>query len=164
MTTPTATHAVFSEPATLVGHRGLGKGVVDGHLENTLNSFLGALEAGVDWVEVDVRRTLDDQLFVAHDAFWGSAFLSRMTATEASQAGGLRIEELLEALPASAGVAFDVKSSIEDAVRTSGGTTAALLARTGKRIPWQRPVLASPSTHRRCVTCARSSRPCHSDC
>lgn len=142
MSMPTGPRPVFSEPATLIGHRGLGKGVVAGRVENTLDSFLGAVAAGVDWVEVDVRRTLDDQLYVAHDAFSGSTFLAQMTATEANRAGGLRIEELLEALPPSTGVAFDVKSSIEDAGRTSASTTAALLARAGKRSPWHRPVVA----------------------
>jgi len=142
MTPPIATSAVFSRPATVIGHRGLGKGIVEGHVENTLGSFLAALDAGADWVEVDVRRTLDDRLFVAHDASYGSTLLTRLTAEEASRAGRLRIEELLEALPPQAGVAFDVKSSIEDANRTSALTTAALLARVGRNTPWRRPVLA----------------------
>ena len=142
MSPRTTTSPVFSQSATLVGHRGLGKGTVDGHVENTLGSFLAALDSGVDWIEVDVRRTLDDQLFVAHDAFFGSTFLTQLSAAEASRAGGLRVQELLEALPPSAGVVFDVKSSIEDASRTSALTTAALLARAGRGTPWHRPVVA----------------------
>jgi glycerophosphoryl diester phosphodiesterase len=142
MTGGTATLPVFLEPTTLVGHRGLGKGIVNGQVENTRGSFLAALEAGVDWVEVDVRRTIDNQLFVAHDAFTGSNFMTKMTAQEMSAAGGMRIEELLDALPSSAGVAFDVKSSIEDAGRPAQATTGALLARLGKRSPWRRPALA----------------------
>ena len=142
MTRGTASPPVFLEPATLVGHRGLGKGIVNGQVENTRGSFLAALEAGVNWVEVDVRRTLDDQLFVAHDAFTGSKFMTQMSAGEVIAAGGLKIEELLDALPRSAGVAFDVKSSIEDAGRPPRTTTAALLARLGKRSPWRRPVVA----------------------
>ncbi len=138
----TATRHVFSQPATLVGHRGLGRGVVEGQVENTLGSFLGAVEAGIDWVEVDVRRTMDDRLFVAHDAFAGSNFLTRMTAGEATRAGGLRLDELLEALPGAVGVAFDVKSSLEDALRDRSATTATLLARVGKAAAWQRPVAA----------------------
>jgi glycerophosphoryl diester phosphodiesterase len=51
----------------LIGHRGCGQGVVDGYAENTLDSFLAAIECGVDWLEVDVRRTRDDTLLVAHD-------------------------------------------------------------------------------------------------
>ncbi len=142
MTGVTATHPVFTEPATLVGHRGLGAGTVAGQVENTCGSFLAALEAGVGWVEVDVRRSHDDKLFVAHNAFNGSGFITQMSARQVSAAGGLRIEELLEALPESAGVVFDVKSSIEDAGRTPVATTAALLARLGKRSPWRRPAAA----------------------
>lgn len=133
---------MFSRPATLVGHRGLGKGVVQGHVENTLGSFLGAVEAGIDWVEVDVRRTVDDRLFVAHDAFAGQGFLARTPAGEASRAGGLRLEELLEALPPAVGVVFDVKSSIEDAGRDRTATTATLLARAGRASAWDRPTAA----------------------
>ena len=36
--------------------------------ENTLRSFKKALEIGVDAVELDVRKTKDDQLVVIHDA------------------------------------------------------------------------------------------------
>ena len=93
---------VFSGTATLVGHRGLGRGVVHGQVENTLGSFLGAAEVGLDWVEVDVRRTIDDRLFVAHDAFTGSGNLAQTPAGEASRGGGLRLEELMEALPSRA--------------------------------------------------------------
>lgn len=60
---------------------------MEGQVENTLGSFLAAIDAGVGWVEVDVRRTLDDQLFVAHDAFYGSTFMTWLTAAEASRAG-----------------------------------------------------------------------------
>ncbi|WP_344221718.1 glycerophosphodiester phosphodiesterase [Kribbella sancticallisti] len=135
---------VFTEPPAIVGHRGLGAGVVLGQVENTLGSFLAAVEAGLQWVEVDVRRTLDDQLFVAHDAAFGNgAFLAEMTAAEASGQGALRIEELLEALPSEAGVVFDVKSSLEDAGRAAGGTTAALLARIGTSALKRRPTMAA---------------------
>ena len=66
---------------TLIGHRGLGRGIVDGHPQNTLGSFLAALEAGVTWVEVDVRRTADDALVVAHDAAYADgAFVVDLTA------------------------------------------------------------------------------------
>ena len=36
--------------------------------ENTLRSFKKALEFGVDAVELDVRRTKDDEIVVIHDA------------------------------------------------------------------------------------------------
>jgi glycerophosphoryl diester phosphodiesterase len=135
---------VFTRPPTLIGHRGLGKGEVRGQLENTLGSFLGALEAGVQWVEVDVRRTLDDDLFVAHDAaFPDGAFLAEMTGAEAGRLGALRITELLGELPDQAGVVFDVKSSLEDATRPADATTAALLARIADKSLRHRPTVAA---------------------
>lgn len=139
----TATTPIFSHPPALVGHRGLGKGVVAGQEQNTLGSFLGALDAGVDWVEVDVRRTIDDELFVVHDAaFTDGVFLTAMTGSQARAHGALGIEELLEALPPTAGVVFDVKSSLEDAGRPAAWTTAALLARVGDRHLGDRPAVA----------------------
>ena len=134
---------VFTEQPTLVGHRGMGRGVVDGYCENTIESFLAALACGIDWVEVDVRRTSDDGLFVCHDAALpDGVFLSDVTSSQAVKLGIVRLEELLEALPGSAGVVFDVKSSLADAGRSSEATTAALLARTCSRALGDRPALA----------------------
>ena len=59
--------AIFGEPGTLVGHRGLGAGVVDGLTQNTMESFLRGIELGLEWIEVDVRRARDDELFVIHN-------------------------------------------------------------------------------------------------
>jgi glycerophosphoryl diester phosphodiesterase len=47
-----------------VGHRGARAYAP----ENTLTSFKKALEIGVDAVELDVRKTKDNQLIVIHDA------------------------------------------------------------------------------------------------
>ncbi len=46
-----------------IGHRGARAYAP----ENTLSSFRKALEIGVDAVELDVRKTKDDQLVVVHD-------------------------------------------------------------------------------------------------
>jgi glycerophosphoryl diester phosphodiesterase len=47
-----------------IGHRGAA-----GHvLENTLGSIEKAIELGVDFVEVDVRKTKDGKLIIMHDA------------------------------------------------------------------------------------------------
>ena len=133
---------VFPQPPTFIGHRGLGKGTVRGHRENTLGSFLSALDHGVDWLEVDVRRTLDDELMVAHNAaFSDGRFLIDMTAAEAVRRV-LGLSELLEALPPDAGVAFDVKSSMEDAAQTPSRTTAGLLAQVAQRELNRRPLVA----------------------
>jgi glycerophosphoryl diester phosphodiesterase len=113
-------------------------------VENTMGSFLVALDAGIDWVEADVRRTLDDELFVTHDAaFPDGVFLAEMTGAQARRHGALPVSEMLEALPAHAGVMFDVKSSLEDASRPATSTTAALFARISRRLVHERPVFAS---------------------
>jgi glycerophosphoryl diester phosphodiesterase len=36
--------------------------------ENTLPSFQGGIDAGADWVELDIRKTKDGQIVVSHDA------------------------------------------------------------------------------------------------
>ena len=46
-----------------IGHRGAGKEIP----ENTIASFNAALDAGMDAVELDVRRTKDGKLVVFHD-------------------------------------------------------------------------------------------------
>ncbi|GGK17580.1 glycerophosphoryl diester phosphodiesterase [Deinococcus malanensis] len=48
----------------LLGHRGSPKA----HPENSLSGFHAALDAGLDGVELDVRRLLDGTLVVHHDA------------------------------------------------------------------------------------------------
>jgi len=52
----------------VLGHRGMGSN--DGgnpHAENSLGSFLAALQAGADGVELDVQLTSDAVMVVAHD-------------------------------------------------------------------------------------------------
>jgi glycerophosphoryl diester phosphodiesterase len=135
--------SVFTERPTLVGHRGMGKGVVDGHAENTVDSFRAALDAGVAWVEVDVRRSADDGLVVSHDpALPDGSVLAEVTAAEAGRQRAVGLEALLECLPSTAGVIFDVKSSLQDASRPDTATTAALLARACARLPEDRRFLA----------------------
>jgi glycerophosphoryl diester phosphodiesterase len=129
---------------TLIGHRGLGRGVVDGHPQNTLGSFLAALGAGVSWVEVDVRRTADDALVVAHDAAYpDGAFLVDLTAEQVRARGTLALADLLAALPPGAGVSLDLKTCMEDAVRPPERTTAALLAQVAGQELQRRPLWLS---------------------
>ncbi|WAL64162.1 glycerophosphodiester phosphodiesterase [Amycolatopsis cynarae] len=133
---------VFGRSPVLIGHRGCGRGTVNGHQENTLGSFLAAVDAGVDWVEVDVRRTSDDQLVVVHNpAGPDGVFYADITAREAAARGALRLEALLAALPGSVGVDFDVKTSMEDATRDRTGTTMGRLASIAVREARRREVL-----------------------
>ena len=48
----------------VIAHRGASAA----HPENTLAAFAGARALGADWVELDVRRTVDDDLVILHDA------------------------------------------------------------------------------------------------
>jgi len=74
--------------------------------ENTLRSFKKALEIGVDAVELDVRKTKDNQLVVIHDADVkrttdGKGLVSELTLAEIktfSAEKGEKIPTLKEAL------------------------------------------------------------------
>jgi len=137
-------NGIFGSRAALVGHRGCGKGVVGGYRENSLDSFLGAVELGLQWVEVDVRRTRDDVLVVTHDAGRDDgAFWADLSGDEACASGVLRLDTLLEALPEGVGVDFDVKSSLEDAPRDRALTTMGLLGPVVRREARRRPVLVT---------------------
>lgn len=47
----------------IIGHRGASKAF----RENTIEAFVGAADAGADWVELDIRRTGDGEIVVHHD-------------------------------------------------------------------------------------------------
>ncbi len=122
----------------------MGRGTVGGHVENSLESFLAAVDLGIDWVEVDVRRTRDDQLVVAHNpADDDGVFYADVTGTEATGKGALSLDTLLAALPSHVGVDFDVKTSMEDATRTRSRSTMGQLAGVAKREFAKREVLIS---------------------
>ena len=126
---------------TVIGHRGLGGGIVDGHRENSLGSFMAAAAAGVDWLEVDVRRTADDVLVVAHDpAYDDGTFHIDTTAAMARERGTLLLDDLLASISPGVGIDFDLKSSMEDAALPASETTAALLAPIAAREARRRPV------------------------
>ncbi|MEM2375782.1 MAG: glycerophosphodiester phosphodiesterase family protein, partial [Candidatus Bathyarchaeia archaeon] len=85
-----------------VGHRG----AKAYEPENTLRSFMKALELGVNAIEFDVRRTRDGELVVIHDAEVdrttdGKGLVSELTLREIkalSTEKGERIPTLEEAL------------------------------------------------------------------
>jgi glycerophosphoryl diester phosphodiesterase len=103
--------SIFAEHPTLCGHRGLGSGEVDGHLENSLGSFRACVEAGLDWVEVDLRVTADDVLVCEHfPALADGRYIIEIPAAETDAAGVMRLTELFEALPQRIGINLDIKS------------------------------------------------------
>jgi glycerophosphoryl diester phosphodiesterase len=130
---------VFGEGPAVIGHRGLGCGVVAGHQQNSLSSFAAAVRSGARWVEADVRRLRDDVLVVAHDAAYPDGTrLADLTAPEADRRGTLRLSTLLDELPRQVGLNLDLKSSMDDGLRSPAHTTAGLLA----------PVVATEATRR----------------
>jgi glycerophosphoryl diester phosphodiesterase len=113
----------------LCGHRGSGKGIVGDQRENTLGSFRAAVAAGLRWVEVDARLNADSAVVSRHDpAVEGGRLVSDLSTGETDDLGLMHLADLLEDLPAGIGVDIDVKSSLEDALRPRGETTAALVA------------------------------------
>jgi glycerophosphoryl diester phosphodiesterase len=120
---------VFVDVPVLCGHRGSGRGVNDGYAENTLGSFRAAVASGLRWVEVDARLTADGVLVARHDAVVDDGrYVSELTAEETDALGLMRVADLLEDLPRDVGVDVDLKTSLEDAHRQRGETTAALVA------------------------------------
>jgi glycerophosphoryl diester phosphodiesterase len=116
---------VFADLPVLCGHRGCGRG--EG--ENTLASFRAAVAAGLRWVEVDARLNADGVLVAWHEAVVGDGrFVSSLSSAESDELGLMRVADLLEDLPPGIGVDVDLKSSLEDAQRPRGLTTAALAA------------------------------------
>jgi glycerophosphoryl diester phosphodiesterase len=137
--------AVFADPPVLCGHRGSGKGIVEGHRENTLDSFRGAVAAGLTWVEVDARANADDVLVARHDPVTEDGRpVAELTSAETDELGLMRVADLLEDLPAHVGVDVDVKTALEDALRPRDATTAALVAQLVAGEPSRgRPLLVS---------------------
>src|SRR3954468_5130871 len=130
---------VFGDRPAVIGHRGLRCGVVAGHRQNTLSSFAAAVRSGARWVEADVRRLGDDVLVVGHDAAYpDGARLADITGAEADRRGTLRLSALLDELPRQVGLNLDLKSSMDDCLRSPERTTAGLLA----------PIVAAEATRR----------------
>jgi len=116
------------EATEVIGHRGAGRGVVDGARENSAESYAAAVAAGAHWVEIDVRRTADGALVLHHNAALddGRAIVD-LTAEECAGAGLTGLDEGLAAIPAGVGLDVDVKSVMEDAVDAPSRRTASLL-------------------------------------
>lgn len=116
------------EATDVIGHRGAGRGVVDGARENTVASFELAARTGADWIEIDVRRTRDDALVLYHNAALddGRAVVD-LTLRECGEAGLVGLEEGLSAIPDHIGLDVDVKTVMEDAMDAPARRTVSLL-------------------------------------
>src|SRR3954469_14043945 len=135
---------VFGAGPTVIGHRGCGCGVVDGHAQNTLASLPAAGASGAQWVEADVRRTGDDVPVVAHDpAYPDGSVLAELPVAETDRRGTLRLSTLLAERPGGVGVNIDLKSSLEDCLRIPARTTAGLVAPVALEEAGRRPLMVS---------------------
>jgi glycerophosphoryl diester phosphodiesterase len=136
--------ALFDGPPVLCGHRGSGKGVVDGRRENTLDSFRAAVDSGLRWVEADARLNADRLLVSRHDpVVEDGRLVSELTTAETDDLGLMHVVDLLEELPRHVGIDLDVKTSLEDALRPRDETTAALVADLVSRTAGARPLLVT---------------------
>jgi glycerophosphoryl diester phosphodiesterase len=135
---------IFETKPTVVGHRGFGAGIRGGYQENTLASYLAAVEHGLSWIELDVQRTLDDQLVIRHDPVTADGdFLVSRPTDELMTAGILRFEDLVAALPPDVAVNIDVKTIIEDATDPPNRRTATLVATALRACAGQRQLFVS---------------------
>lgn len=135
---------VFTQQPDIVGHRGAGKDGVGPLPENTVESLRAAVEAGVDWVEIDARRTADGGLVLMHDPGTDVGFAVERTADELAAVGVVRLDDALAAVPESVGVMVEVKPSVEDALVAPDRTTAALLCPVLRReLPRRRLLVTS---------------------
>jgi glycerophosphoryl diester phosphodiesterase len=120
---------IFDAKPSVVGHRGFGAGEAGGCRENSVESFLAAAEAGVPWVELDARRSVDGELVLWHDPVTPAGqLIAGRTAADLAAEGIVPLDDVLRALPASVGVNMDVKTVIEDAVEPEERRTHTLIA------------------------------------
>lgn len=141
---PTGSATVFARRPDVLGHRGLGRGVVDGSVENSVESLVAAAAAGVDWVELDVSRCADDVLVVHHNPSTGDGrFLVERTAAELAGDGVATLDEVLAALPPDQPVDLDLKPVLEDALAAADAGTVGLLAPVLRREARRRRLLVT---------------------
>jgi len=117
----------------IVAHRGASRAAP----ENTIAAFRRAREMGADGVELDVRRTADDQLVVHHDPVLADGRVVRHTSA-ADLPGPL----LSDALDACAGMFVNVEIKNDesepdfDPDEWIAGRVAIELARRGTNARW----------------------------
>src|SRR5690625_224901 len=102
---------------SLIGHRGFGSGVRNGQTENSVSSVLAASEAGADWVEVDIRRTADDQLLLHHDGMIEGHAIAELNADDPHLENLATFDEFLTGVPSQVGLDIEIKPDLVDALK-----------------------------------------------
>jgi glycerophosphoryl diester phosphodiesterase len=91
----------------VIAHRG---GPAAGVEENSLEAFAAAHAAGAEMVEIDLRRSGDGRLVVAHDAALARLAIRRTSLAALRSASGLELPELAEVVDFAAGrIGLDVE-------------------------------------------------------
>lgn len=107
----------------VVAHRGASGGV----RQNTAEAFRSARRLGADWVELDVRRTVDDVLVAHHDAHLPDGRLIAHTPLDDLPDWVPSLAEALEACE-DMGVLVEIKNDPDEADYDSENTVATAVA------------------------------------
>jgi glycerophosphoryl diester phosphodiesterase len=94
--------------ALVVAHRGASAGAID----NSLDAFARAIDLGADMVELDVRRTADDQLIAFHNASVRGRRVGVLTRAEIGAAKGhlpVLLDEVLDLARGRIGLDIELK-------------------------------------------------------
>jgi glycerophosphoryl diester phosphodiesterase len=92
----------------VIAHRGASAHALD----NSIDAFAKAVDAGADMVEFDVRRTADDALIAFHDPAVGRVPVGRMTRAELAERVGYvppLVDEVLEVTAGRIGLDVELK-------------------------------------------------------
>ncbi|WP_420113310.1 inositol monophosphatase family protein [Pseudactinotalea sp.] len=127
----------------LVAHRGLHGNAGGGARENTLAAVQAALDAGLTWIEIDVRVTSDAHVVLLHDPtlerLWGDPrAITDVSLDEVRELGGgqRRIPLLTEALALVAGTDATLLIDIDDADVAPTAAQLVATSETKARTAW----------------------------
>src|SRR5690606_15579112 len=105
----------------IVAHRGLHDEAGGGPRENTLAAVLAAVDAGVGWIEIDVRTTADGTVVLLHDEtlerLWADPrTIGEVPAAQVLALGGAdrRIPTLADVLSALDGLDCTLLIDVDD--------------------------------------------------
>ncbi len=128
------------EPAPLIiGHRGFAGAFAD----NSLDGIRAAVAAGVDGVEIDVRRCREGEWVCHHDRSRGGRPVSDWTLAKLRRAGVPTLAEAVKTVPARRWLYVEIKpltaADLEEGLPALAGLVQGRLARTrvissGRRI------------------------------
>jgi len=100
----------------VIGHRGSGADSPHNpYRENTIESFLHALDNGAGWVELDTKTNADGTLVVHHDVAVNGTLISSMTDEQCRTAELAFMDDVHAALPLWVGIDFEIKFDLGDA-------------------------------------------------